>query len=301
MTPSSSSSSSSNNSGGTSIECLASGGCRGIIIVFTGNIGAGKSTAIERLADEMKRAFPNKRVHVMRERVDPELLKLLYSGGAPDVSTAEGMRWIFQHQKAVGRWKDVIAAKQLRARGDIVLMDTDPSHDAVFARVNLSSDQFALYERMLEVHRREIGFEPDMRFVLRTSPVECVENIAARASTQESRRCELSIGVDYLERLHAAFLDAYPDCDDVADESPNVIVQARHFNQHATVVTAVRYLLNACPHNRTPLITPRLLMSNLLIGGNGTTSNSSCRCTAIRLALDVGAQVVDDSQCIHKV
>ena len=181
------------------------------IFVVTGSIGAGKSELSEELRDNFMRDFPQRDVHLFKESVDVNLLKLIYDPASHEgLATREGVLTFFQAKKQHERWQHVVEAKRLSALGDIVIMDTDPLHDAVFARVNLDAESLALYEAFLDYYDRKIGFTPDVRISLHRSVSTSYANILTRAAEAPlERESELAIPIEYLERLTQEFFKTF--------------------------------------------------------------------------------------------
>lgn len=172
------------------------------IIVVTGNIGAGKSTLAAALVEELE--AQGHEVVYFTEKVEEFFLKMLYAGDS-SVATRDGILTYFQTEKQHSRWRAVIEAKKARQRGCVVVMDTDPRHDAVFAHVNLSTRALAIYRELFAIYVREIGFEPDVRLFLDVTPARCLENVRTRARAFSSRESESAITFEYLARLDATF------------------------------------------------------------------------------------------------
>lgn len=204
------------------------------VIVVTGNIGAGKSTLAEALVEELK--AQGHEVVYFAEKVEEFFLKLLYAGDA-SVATRDGILTYFQTEKQHSRWRTVIEAKLARQRGRVVVMDTDPRHDAVFAHVNLSAHALALYHELFAIYVREIGFEPDVRLFLDVTPARCLENVRVRARAFSSRESESAITLDYLARLDAAF---HEPSDFTSNARLEVTLLSDDFVQASDVVERLR-------------------------------------------------------------
>lgn len=194
----------------------------GAIFCVTGNIGAGKSTFAKAFAARLRECYPSKEVIHIAEQVDPFFLARLYASHArnnlaamlpadesakllAEKPTHLGIVTYFQTEKQHSRWRHVIEAKEARARGALVVLDTDPRHDAVFARANLDAYALGLYEQLFRLYHNEIGFTPDVRIFIDVTPELCHKHIGTRAGADPDRSCESAITVDYLRLLDEQF------------------------------------------------------------------------------------------------
>jgi deoxyadenosine/deoxycytidine kinase len=96
------------------------------------------------------------------------------------------------------------------------LLDKDP----LFARLTLSADELALYEKIYAVLRLRTP-APDLVIYLQAQPAVLVERVRRRAS-----RYERDIGEDYLARLAEAYARFFYHY----DAAPLLIVNSENLN-----------------------------------------------------------------------
>ncbi len=182
----------------------------GIIIVVSGNIGAGKSTLCRQLQLLLRQRWPAREVLLFDEQVDPYFLDLLYRRDEyAALASPAGIATFFQTEKQHSRWRHVLEAKQACLERDaVVIMDTDPRHDAVFACSTLAPAALRIYRELFAIYEREIGFVPDVRCFLDVTAERCFKNVQRRAAAVDSgRSCESRIDLAYLQLLDGNFRD----------------------------------------------------------------------------------------------
>lgn len=216
------------------------------IIVLSGNIGAGKSTLLRALEAEVRRRAPRLEVVVMPEQVDSSMLAMLYDPRLRMGMTDDAFKLFFQTEKQHARWRNVMDAKRADARGALVLMDTGPRHDSVFAHVNLDHASYVeAYCSTFRRYRDGISFTPNLRLFVDTPAAQCLRNVQRRACELAGRECEVAITQQYLEQLEEAFIlhssTLFPDCrrevrlrwSDVNERGQHVDLDARNvFERH---------------------------------------------------------------------
>jgi len=163
---------------------MAAQGLRSVAI--EGNIGVGK-TSLARLI--VKRLGGR----LVEERVDdnPFLERFYDDMGA----------YAFQTQLVflMNRYKQQLALTQRDLFDDLVVLDYVFARDRIFAHVNLSDDELALYERIAgELEARLI--KPSLVVYLQASSTVLFERIQMRG-----REFERTISRDYLDALNDAF------------------------------------------------------------------------------------------------
>lgn len=155
-------------------------------IAVEGNIGVGKTS----LARMMVKRLGGRMVE---DRVDdnPFLQRFYEDAGAYGFQT----QLVF----LMNRYKQQLALKQQDLFGDFTVFDYVFARDRIFANVNLSDDELALYERVaLELEARVV--RPDLAIYLQASSSVLFERI-----TDRGRDHERALSRDYLDALNEAF------------------------------------------------------------------------------------------------
>ena len=176
-------------------------------LVVEGPIGAGKTTLARRLASRLG-------AELMLEQ--PEENPFL-AGFYQDMARyALPTQLFFLFQRA--RLLEPLAQRDLFGRGVVAdfLLDKDP----LFARLTLSADELALYQRIYEVLRLRTAL-PDLVIYLQAPPAVLVERVQRRAV-----RYERDIDQDYLAQL----ADSYAQFFHHYDAAPLLIVNSENLN-----------------------------------------------------------------------
>ena len=165
------------------------------IVCVEANIGAGKSTVLEKLS---KRYKDDDGVTILLEPVD-EWLK---GGFLKMASECASKRAAFQHAVLVSITTRLVAALQTRPR--MILMERSPwSNLHVFAQANLKGEDLNLYKYTF---RNMIGLLPagvSFHFILLDLEVPLLEErIKARG-----RNVEKMLTTDYLQKLNKLHKD----------------------------------------------------------------------------------------------
>lgn len=155
-------------------------------IAIEGNIGVGK-TSLARLL--VKRLGGR----LIEERVDdnPFVERFYDDMGA----------YAFQTQLVflMNRYKQQLSLGQKDLFADLVVLDYIFARDRIFAHVNLSDDELALYERIASELEAKI-IKPDLIIYLQASSSVLFDRIQIR-----DKAFERMISLDYLETLNDAF------------------------------------------------------------------------------------------------
>lgn len=176
-------------------------------LVVEGPIGAGKTSLARRLASRLGADL------VLEEPGENPFLARFYDD-MPRYALPTQLFFLFQR----ARMLEPLAQPDLFARPVVAdfLLDKDP----LFARLTLSADELALYEKIYAVLRLRAP-TPDLVIYLQAQPGVLIERVRRRAA-----RYEREISEDYLARLaegYARYFYHY-------DASPLLIVNSENLN-----------------------------------------------------------------------
>ena len=176
-------------------------------IVIEGPIGAGKSSLARRLADHLGAEL------LLEQPEENPFLGRFYED-MPGYAFQTQLFFLFQ------RLKQMQAAAQPGMFASGVVGDFLFAKDALFARLNLSDDEFRLYSQMYAQVGPQVR-EPDLVIWLQASPQTLLQRIHRRAIGIEQ-----GIKADYLQRL----CDAYVEYFHGYDGAPVFAIGTEHFN-----------------------------------------------------------------------
>jgi deoxyguanosine kinase len=176
-------------------------------IAVEGPIGVGKSTLARRLATRLGADLLLEQPH------ENPFLDRFYKD-MPGYAFQTQLAFLFQ------RVKQMQAAAQPGMFAHSVVSDYLFEKDGIFARLNLSDDEFRLYTQMYEQVALQLR-QPDLVIWLQASPATLLQRIERRAIPMEQ-----GISADYLQRLSDAYVEFFH-----RNEGPPVFaVGTEHFN-----------------------------------------------------------------------
>lgn len=176
-------------------------------IAIEGPIGVGKSSLARRLASHLGAEL------LLEQPLDNPFLERFY-GDMPGYALQVQLAFLFQRVKQV---------RQLAQPGmfaQAIVSDYVFAKDALFARLNLSDDEYRLYAQMHAQVAPQVP-EPDLVIWLQAGPATLMQRIRRRGIGMEQ-----GIGEDYLQRL----ADAYVEYFHAYDAAPVFAVGTEHFN-----------------------------------------------------------------------
>lgn len=176
-------------------------------IAIEGPIGVGKSSLARRLASHLGAEL------LLEQPLDNPFLERFY-GDMPGYALQVQLAFLFQRVKQVQR----VAQPGMFAQA--IVSDYVFAKDALFARLNLSDDEYRLYAQMHAQVAPQVP-EPDLVIWLQAGPATLMQRIRRRGIGMEQ-----GIGEDYLQRL----ADAYVEYFHAYDAAPVFAVGTEHFN-----------------------------------------------------------------------
>ena len=156
-------------------------------ISIEGNIGAGKTT----LAHILSKAL-NARL-ILEEFADNPFLAKFYENPAQYAFSVE----LFFMAERFKQLKDLVSQQDLFQ--NITISDYLFTKCLLFAKVNLSEEEFRLYQRLFDIMNQQM-IQPDLLIYLHSPVSKLQENIKKR-----NRSYELNIQNDYLFNLQETF------------------------------------------------------------------------------------------------
>ncbi len=176
-------------------------------IVVEGPIGAGKSSLARKLAAHLG-------ADLLLEQPEENPFLGRFYGDPASYAFQTQLFFLFQRLKQM----QTVLQPGMFATG--VVSDFLFAKDALFARLNLSDDEFRLYAQMYEQAAPQVR-EPDLVIWLQASPDLLMQRIRRRAIGMEQ-----GISLDYLQRL----CDAYVEYFHAYDGAPVFALGTEHFN-----------------------------------------------------------------------
>lgn len=176
-------------------------------IAIEGPIGVGKSSLARRLASHLGADV------LLEQPLDNPFLERFY-GDMTGYALQVQLAFLFQRVKQV---------RQLAQPGmfaTAIVSDYVFAKDALFARLNLSDDEYRLYMQMHAQVAPQVP-EPDLVIWLQAGPATLMQRIRRRGIGMEQ-----GIGEDYLQRL----ADAYVEYFHAYDAAPVFAVGTEDFN-----------------------------------------------------------------------
>jgi deoxyguanosine kinase len=159
-------------------------------VVVEGPIGVGKTTLCRRLAREWKARL------VLEEVEDNPFLPLFYR---------DRKSWAFQTQVSfmTSRFSQQRGLVQPDLFSSRTVADYMFAKDRIFASVNLSPEEFDLYQRLASILDSEVP-QPDLVLYLQASPDVLLERISARG-----RHYERDMSRSYIQAISEAYNDFF--------------------------------------------------------------------------------------------
>jgi deoxyadenosine/deoxycytidine kinase len=176
-------------------------------LVVEGPIGAGKTSLARRLAARLGADL------VLEQPEENPFLARFYDD-MPRYALPTQLFFLFQR----ARMLEPLAQPDMFGRAVVAdfLLDKDP----LFARLTLSTDELALYDRIYQTLKVRSP-SPDLVIYLQAQPAVLVERVRRRAA-----RYERDLGEDYLARLAEAYSRFFYHY----DASPLLIVNSENLN-----------------------------------------------------------------------
>lgn len=176
-------------------------------IAIEGPIGAGKSSLARRLAAHLG-------AELMLERADENPYLERFYADVPGYAFQTQVFFLFQ------RMRQVRELAQPGLLAPAVVSDFMLAKDSLFARMNLSDEEYRLYQQMYAQVSAQLP-QPDLVIWLQASPPTLIQRIKQRGIAMEQR-----IAADYLQKL----CDAYADYFHSFNGAPLMVVNSENFN-----------------------------------------------------------------------
>ena len=176
-------------------------------VVVEGPIGAGKTSLARRIAQHGSAT-------TLLERPDDNPFLARFYQDSARYALATQLFFLFQ------RGNEVRELAQLDLFHESTVADYLFDKDALFARLNLSDDEFALYQQIYS-GMQPLAPVPDLVIYLQATPETLMERVRRRAKPYEHN---LSLG--YLQRLTQSYSDFFYHY----DAAPVLMVNSEHLN-----------------------------------------------------------------------
>lgn len=176
-------------------------------IVVEGPVGVGKTSLARRLAQHIGAA-------TLLEKPDENPFLSKFYQDPPRYALATQLFFLFQ------RGNEVRDLAQLDMFRETTVADYLLEKDPLFARINLSDAEFALYQQIYHTLKLQAPM-PDLVIYLQAEPETLVERVRQRAHAYEQ-----TIAEDYLLRLAQSYSDFFYHY----DAAPVLTVNNEHLN-----------------------------------------------------------------------
>ena len=176
-------------------------------IAIEGPIGVGKSSLARQLAAHLG-------AELMLERADENPYLERFYADLPGYAFQTQVFFLFQ------RMRQVRELAQPGMFSAAVVSDFMIDKDALFARMNLSDEEYHLYSQMYAQAAAQLP-QPDLVVWLQATPPTLMQRIRQRGISMEQR-----ISAEYLQTL----CDAYAEFFAGFDKAPLMVVDSEHFN-----------------------------------------------------------------------
>lgn len=176
-------------------------------IAVEGPIGVGKTSLARKLAQHLG-------AELMLEKAEDNPFLERFYGDMPGFAFQTQLYFLFQRVKQM----QALAQPQMFSAG--VVSDFLFAKDALFAKLNLSDDEYRLYTQMYAQVLPSV-VQPDLVIWLQASPQTLLQRIRHRGVPMEHR-----IADDYLQRL----CDAYVEYFHAFDGAAVLAIGTEHFN-----------------------------------------------------------------------
>ncbi len=176
-------------------------------IAIEGPIGVGKSTLARRLATHLN-------AELLLEKAEENPYLERFYGDMAGFALQTQLFFLFQRMRQM----QSVAQAGMFTGGFV--SDFMFAKDALFARMNLSDDEYRLYAQIYDQAAQQVH-EPDLIVWLQATPETLLQRIRRRGL-----RMEQGISADYLERLSAAYIEHFANL----GGTPLFAVVTDHFN-----------------------------------------------------------------------
>jgi len=176
-------------------------------IAIEGPIGVGKSSLARRLAAHLG-------AELMLEKAEDNPYLERFYNDVPGYAFQTQVFFLFQ------RMRQVRELAQPGMFSKAVVSDFTLAKDVLFARMNLSDEEYRLYSQMYAQVSQQLP-QPDLVIWLQATPPVLMQRIRQRGIAMEQR-----IDPAYLQRL----CDAYAVHFQTFDGAPLMVVNSEHFN-----------------------------------------------------------------------
>ncbi len=176
-------------------------------IVIEGNIGAGKTTLVNKIAQDFNRKI------ILEQFADNLFLPKFYENKQQYAFTLE-MSFLAERYKQINN-----DFTKLSSENETIIADYHIFKSLIFAKITLDKEEFNLYKNLFDIIFSSIS-KPDLYIFLYQKTENLLSNIKRR-----NRNFEQNIEPEYLEKINANYLEfikSQPDLDtliiDVSDK-----------------------------------------------------------------------------------